>query len=304
MERRDKSMITLLQLDYFRKLAATEHITKTAKELYISQTALSSMIIGLEKELGTPLFDRSNRAIHLNEAGKTYLKYVNEVFRSLENGKSALADLGDAHEKDICLAMGTSQVWVPMLRSFHSAFPQYRIKQSGMSRTGLYNSLRDLQVDFVLAGMDDIALDGFAYEEIKDDGIYLCVSENHRFANRDSVYLEEIHDEKFINLSDESPWGEYCNRLFEQAGYKINPSIICDYTLRSALIETGMGVALTTGLARDIDLLKPNKYIRIADKNATRKMAIIWNPQKYMSKASECFKDFCITYIKENQKPA
>ena len=93
MERRDKSMITLLQLDYFRKLAATEHITKTAKELYISQTALSSMIIGLEKELGTPLFDRSNRAIHLNEAGKTYLKYVNEVFRSLENGKSALADL-------------------------------------------------------------------------------------------------------------------------------------------------------------------------------------------------------------------
>ena len=40
MERRDIGMITLLQLDYFRKLAATEHITKTAKELYISQTAL------------------------------------------------------------------------------------------------------------------------------------------------------------------------------------------------------------------------------------------------------------------------
>ena len=51
-------MITLLQLEYFRKLAATEHITQTAKELYISQTALSSMIIGLEKELGVQLFAR------------------------------------------------------------------------------------------------------------------------------------------------------------------------------------------------------------------------------------------------------
>ena len=53
-------MITLLQLKYFRQLAATEHITRTARELYISQTALSSMIIGLEKELGTP---RSRKAL-------------------------------------------------------------------------------------------------------------------------------------------------------------------------------------------------------------------------------------------------
>ena len=63
-------MITLLQLDYFRRLAATEHITQTAKDLFISQTALSSMIISLEKELGVQLFDRSKRSIRLNQAGK------------------------------------------------------------------------------------------------------------------------------------------------------------------------------------------------------------------------------------------
>ena len=40
-----------------------EHITQTAKDLYISQTALSSMIIGLEKELGVQLFDRSKRSL-------------------------------------------------------------------------------------------------------------------------------------------------------------------------------------------------------------------------------------------------
>ena len=71
-------MITLLQLDYFRRLAATEHITQTAKELFISQTALSSMIISLEKELGVQLFDRSKRSIRLNQAGKLYLQYVDE----------------------------------------------------------------------------------------------------------------------------------------------------------------------------------------------------------------------------------
>jgi len=92
-------MITLLQLDYFRKLAATEHITQTAKELYISQTALSSMIIGLEKELGVQLFDRSKRSIRLNQAGKLYLQYVNEVFAALDNGISALQELTETAEK-------------------------------------------------------------------------------------------------------------------------------------------------------------------------------------------------------------
>ena len=76
-------MITLLQLDYFRKLAAVEHITKTAQELRISQTALSSMIINLERELGVQLFDRSKRTIRLNDAGRLYLKYVNDVFTAV-----------------------------------------------------------------------------------------------------------------------------------------------------------------------------------------------------------------------------
>lgn len=86
-------MITLLQLRYFQALAKSEKVTQTAKELYISQAALSSMIISLERELGTPLFERSRRSVRLNEAGRTYLRYVNEVFLALDNGAAALKGL-------------------------------------------------------------------------------------------------------------------------------------------------------------------------------------------------------------------
>ena len=86
-------MITLLQLDYFRKLAAVEHITKVARELNISQTALSSMMINLEREVGVSLFDRSKRTIRLNDAGRVYLKYVNDIFMTMENGRLALQEV-------------------------------------------------------------------------------------------------------------------------------------------------------------------------------------------------------------------
>ena len=50
-----------LQLFYFKTVAETNHITKAAKQLHISQPALSQMIKKLEKELSVSLFQRQTR---------------------------------------------------------------------------------------------------------------------------------------------------------------------------------------------------------------------------------------------------
>jgi len=294
-------MITLLQLEYFRRLAASEHITQTAKELYISQTALSSMIIGLEKELGVQLFDRYKRSIHINEAGRTYLKYVNDVFTALDNGRAALRDVSEGQNKEVSLAMGTSLVWAPMLHAFHKKYPQYALKQFNYMVAGLTRAIQTREVDFVMAGEGDIPEDGLEKICFKEDKVYLCVSVNHRLADRESVYMEELKSESFISLTVGSPWRTYCDRLFERAGYTIQPVLECDYTMRALLIESEFGVALTSGSARSVDLLKPNRYIPIADDYATRKMFLFWNPKRYMPKSAQDFRDFCSTYWKSDQ---
>ncbi len=297
-------MITLLQLEYFRKLAATEHITRTAKDLYISQTALSSMIIGLEKELGVQLFDRSKRTIRLNQAGKVYLKYVNDVFTAIENGRTALKDLTDSAEKQVSIAMGTSQVWLSMIHDFRKQHPEYAIKQYNLSREGLIEALHSMTVDFVIAGSFDIPDMDLARDFIKNDHIYLCVPGNHRLAGCESVFLKELENEKFIALPAETPWQYYCRDLFKQAGLNIQPMLECDYTIRAALIDSGFGVALTSGTAYEVDLLKPNKYVRIADDFALREMSLFYNPQKYMSKAGMDFRKFCTAYWQSGNTPA
>lgn len=295
-------MITLLQLDYFRKLAAVEHITKTAQELHISQTALSSMIINLERELGVQLFDRSKRTIRLNDAGRVYLKYVNDIFTALENGRSALQDINASRERSVRLATGTSSVWSPLFHDFCKAYPHYSLKQSNHTIPQLEKALTEMTVDFVLAGESDLNVADMEKTFFKTDSIYLCVSESHPLAHRESVYMEELRNEGFISLNETAPWNAYCDRIFTMAGYTPRVVLECDYTLRASLIASNFGVALTSGSAREVDLLKPNRYIQVADSYAVRRMCLYHNPQRYMTNATRDFLDFCVGYYASEDK--
>ena len=80
------------QLHYFVAVARCENITKAAKELFITQPALSRVILRLEQELGTPLFDRHGGRVTLNEHGQSFLRYVEPALESINAGVHAVID--------------------------------------------------------------------------------------------------------------------------------------------------------------------------------------------------------------------
>lgn len=71
--------MTLNQLLYMVKIADTKSMNKAAKELYVSQPALSGAIHDLEDEVGTELFIRSNRGIVVTTEGETFLSYARQM---------------------------------------------------------------------------------------------------------------------------------------------------------------------------------------------------------------------------------
>ena len=54
-------------------------------ELYISQPALSAIILKLEDSLGTQIFDRSTKPISLTEAGEYYISCIEQIM-NIEKG--------------------------------------------------------------------------------------------------------------------------------------------------------------------------------------------------------------------------
>lgn len=62
--------ISLRQLRAFVELAKTQSFTVAAQNLFITQSALSSLIKQMERSLGLQLFDRSTRRVQLSDVGK------------------------------------------------------------------------------------------------------------------------------------------------------------------------------------------------------------------------------------------
>ena len=78
-------------LEYFKKVAETESITKAAVELHLNQPTLSKCIKNIENQLGVELFDRSSKKIKLTKAG---YKFYNHVDKILSEWNETTRDLG------------------------------------------------------------------------------------------------------------------------------------------------------------------------------------------------------------------
>ena len=74
-------------------IAKEQSFSKAAQKLFIAQPSLSLMVKHLEEELGTPLFTPTNNRILLNRQGRVFLRYVNQVFSSLECAKTELQQM-------------------------------------------------------------------------------------------------------------------------------------------------------------------------------------------------------------------
>ena len=93
----------LRQLEYFYVLAKMEHYTKASEKLYITQPSLSHAISELEKELGTQLFERVGRNIHLNKYGRSFFPHVEKALDELKIGEKELLQLIDQNKEQINL---------------------------------------------------------------------------------------------------------------------------------------------------------------------------------------------------------
>jgi LysR family transcriptional regulator, transcription activator of glutamate synthase operon len=283
------------QIQYFKTVAGTQHFTRAAEILSISQPALSRSISKLEEELGVQLFDRKGRNIILNKYGKLFLNRVERSINEIEVGKQELQDQIHPEHGTVSLAflhsLGIS--FVPgILSSFLNKFPnvKFHLNQAGSNQ--VFEQLHSGETDVALVSFIQ-AYKELIWEPLWIEELFLIVSAHHPLAKLDEVDLIEVENEPFIAFKNGYGLRSITDNLCEQAGFSPNVTFEGEEIGTVAgLVEAQLGVSLVPDL-KVLDK-KKIKLLRIKNPLCTRQIGITWNEGRYLSPVTKSF----IEYVK------
>lgn len=126
-------MVSHIQLNWLRTFATvgeTLSFTLAAKELNMSQSAVSQQMKLLEHYLGKSLFVRANRAIRLTDAGQAFLPLVLDAIQQLNLGAAQIFSPADEAVVDINVNAAFSTLWLaPRVTQFNAIYPQITLRQ-------------------------------------------------------------------------------------------------------------------------------------------------------------------------------
>lgn len=111
----------------FEAAARNLSFTGAARDLNMTQSAVSQQIKSLEGHLGQPLFLRRPKALELTEAGITYLPVVREAFRTLVRGTQAITGAQQDAVQVQCNISFAVNWLAPRLPAFRTEYPDVRL---------------------------------------------------------------------------------------------------------------------------------------------------------------------------------
>ena len=240
--------MTLNQLRYFRVLAKTEHYTKAADALAISQPSLSRAIALLEEELGVLLFTRRGRNVVLTDAGRALLRYVEAGLDTLDAGAAAMRDFRTGAERvSIGSITPVVNTYLPrMLADFRAdagsnACFDIRVDQTERLLAGLKAGLYDMVFCSYQPGENGLRFTPvvelpFVVAMLKDDPLAKCPSITpDQLARRPMVFTDSPAYSDLLRRM----LGEYGIRP-EIRGYSNEDSVLL------SMVQAGLGVFIST----------------------------------------------------------
>ena len=249
----------------FKEVAETGNISLAAKNLYISQSAVSQSVKQLETALQARLFARSPRGVSLTWEGQMLYQYVRSALGLLATGENKLSQAQQLLLGTLTIGASdtvTSFFLTPYLETFHRQHPGIRLKIVSGRSAKVLSMLRSGAVDIAFASSPSepglSTWSCFATHSVFVAGSgYDC--------DFDHVYTrQEIADFPLILLERKASSRVFLEQCFLQSGITLTPEIeLSSRSLLVSLAKIGLGVAGVTLefvqdalLSGDIRLLK------------------------------------------------
>lgn len=232
----------------FYTVANSGNISKAAKELYISQPAISKSIQKLEEGINCKLFARSSRGVALTEEGELLYSYVKNAFETLALGEEKLhrsIELGMGHLKIGVSSTLCKYLLLPYLKEFIKRYPHISISISCQSTHETLRLLEDDKIDIgLVVNPDNYKNMHFDFlDEIED--IFVATKDYLKNLKTRGVTKNHILQNSTLMLLDKNNiTRQYIDEYLQENHIMVQESIdISDMDLLIEFAKISVGVA-------------------------------------------------------------
>lgn len=285
----------LRQLEYFQMVCRCNSITKAAAELHIAQPSITIAIKKLEDELGVTLLDRTQRQITLTTEGQVFLQRIDDILNRLHDATVEMNDYRILQKGSIRIGVPSTIGTFPfpnLFARFQKLYPHFKLTvvEAGSLTIPTYLERGDIELGIMITSTISPRL---ATVSIATGQILVCLPPGHPLSNLSTIDFSELRNERFVLLKEDS----YSRQLIlaECKKHQFTPNIVFSSsqieTVRS-LVEQGVGISFLVdavaqkhGTIITRPLTEPLMY----------QIALAWNKERYLSKATKLFIDFVAT---------
>lgn len=230
----------LSDLRIFRAVVDEGGITRAAEKLLRVQSSVTTRIKQLEEDLGTPLFLRQGKKLHLTPAGHTLMDYAVRLQALADEARNAVQDPQPKGLFRLGAMESTAAVRLPVpLTEYYRRFPDVDLQL----RTGNPTQLATA----ILAGEIDVALVAEPIAEGKFDHVTAFEEDLVLVAKKDHPPIEETQPlpPTIIAFEQGCPHRKRLEAWYEQRGDMPKDTIeLSSYHAMLGCVVVGMGVAL------------------------------------------------------------
>ncbi len=234
------------QLEYIVEIAKENNISRAAKNLFISQSALNQQLLKLESELGTQLFHRSRTDWRPTEAGEIYLRGAKEALLIKKDTYSHINDITHSKKSELRLGLTPGRG----IRMFTAIYPELHRKFRDLVILPIEMNVRNQQ-KAIAAGELDLGFMTLT-ESQRVNASYITlgteemtvlvpqglpVTEGYEVKDGRLPYIDirDLREEPFTLMYKHSTMRDTCDQIFENAG--ILPHVIMETSSTASLVS-------------------------------------------------------------------
>lgn len=234
----------------FYSVSLNRSFSKAAKELFITQSAVSQGIKKLEDELGVTLFTRGAKGITLTHEGEVLMNHISPAMDKIIEGEQEVKKMSSLESGRLIIAAGdtiSKHYLLPYLEIFHHLSPQIKIEVINRTSFNVAKLLKEGRVDigFVSSKLSDTEL---SYKKCFDAHDVFVASKNHfRELQNKEISFKELSKLPLLMLENSSTGRLYVNDFFRSKGITLKPDIeLGSHDLLVAFARAGLGIAAVT----------------------------------------------------------